>query len=199
MVETELSPIHILPSGLCEDSNGESRSLIKRMADRDPAALVELHGMWCPILLGSAQRILGDAQEADKVVLETFVRLWRRANGYDPHKSPPFVWAFAVMRAFCIDKLRRRRRRRNNPPANTHIHIDKHDNPRVMPLDDFRRVRSALDHLSPDERSCLELAVFLGCNSQGSTNQADISMSGVKNRLRQALKKMRNHLSRYEL
>jgi len=199
MVETELSPIHILPSGLCEDTSGEARGLIRRMANLDPAALVELYGMWCPILLGSAQRMLGDVQEADNAVQETFIRLWRRASEYDPHRSPPFVWAFAIMRAYCIETLRRRSRKRKNPPPATQIHFDKHENPRVMPLDDFRRVRAALDHLSPDERSCLEIAVFLGCHSIESPDQADTSMSGVKNRLRQALKKMRNHLSRYEL
>ncbi len=199
MVETGLSPIHILPSGLCEDSSGEARGLIRRMANRDPAALVELHGMWCPILLGAALRMLGDAQEADKAVQETFIQLWGRASNYDPHQSPPFVWAFAVLRAYCIQRLRRRSRSKKPPPPVSHIHFDKHENPRVMPLDDFRRVRSALDHLTPDERNCLELAVFLGCRTTESPDHPDTSVIGVKNRLRQALKKIRNHLSRYEL
>ncbi len=199
MVETELSPSHILPSGLCEDPSGEARNLIGRMANRDPAALVELHGMWCPVLLGAATRMLGDAQEAEKAVLETFVRLWRRAVEYDPHQTPPFVWAFTMLRTHCASLLRRRSRARKSPSHPVQHPSEKHENPRVMPMDDFRRVRAALDHLAPDERECLESAVFLAVNLTEFADPSDHPAGGVKNRLRQALKKVRNHLSRYEL
>ena len=110
MIETELSPIHSLPSGLCEDPCGEAAALIGRMAKDDPAALVELHGRWSPVLLGISCRMLGDRREAEEVVQDTFVRMWQHSADYDPHRSPPFVWAFALMRGFCIDRLRSRHR-----------------------------------------------------------------------------------------
>jgi RNA polymerase sigma-70 factor (ECF subfamily) len=66
-------------------------------------------------------------------------------------------------------------------------------------LDDFRRVRAALDQLPPDERSTLELAVFLDYTHSEIAEPLGSPLSTTKNRLRQALKKIRNHLSRYEL
>jgi len=203
MVETELSPIHILPSGLGEDPTSEHANLIRRMAHSEAAALAELYGMWAPVFLGVACRMLGDRRDAENVVLETFVRLWRSAGDYDPHQSPPFVWAFAVMRGYCMERLRFRYRAKKDssrgiqiPP---HGPTEKCENPQVMGLDDFRRVKAAMDHLAPEERGCLEAAVFLAYTHKEAGEHLETSLGTVKNRLRHALKKVRNHLSRYEL
>ena len=203
MVETDLSPIHILPSGLGEDTSRENTRLIQRMANKEPAALAELYGSWAPVFLGAACRMLGDRREAEDVVRDTFVRLWRQAADYDPHQAPPFVWAFAIMRRFCSDCLRARQRAKKdsarNPQPQFHSSAEKSENPRVMAADDFRRVKAAMDQLSPEERSCLESAVFLAYSPSEIGDHPETSITTIKNRLRHALKKARNHLSRYEL
>ncbi len=203
MVDSDLSPIHSLPSGLCEDPTGEAATLIGRMAKGDGGALAELHGMWSPILLGVSCRMLGDRREAEEVVQDTFVRMWHRSAEYDPHRSPPFVWAFAVMRGYCIDRLRFRHRAKRDSsqvvPIHLHAPPERSEDPRVMALDDWRRVRAALDLLPPDERSCLELAVFLEYTHSEISEHLGTPLGTVKNRLRRALEKVRNQLSRYEL
>jgi RNA polymerase sigma-70 factor (ECF subfamily) len=203
MIESDLSPIHALPSGLCEDPTGEAVALILRMAKGDGAALAELHGIWSPTLLGISCRMLGDRREAEEVVQDTFVRVWHRSAEYDPHQSPPFVWAFAVLRGYCIDRLRFRHRAKRDSsrvvPIHLHAPPEKSEDPRVMAMDDWRRVRAALDLLPPDERSCLELAVFLEYTHSEISEHLGTPMGTVKNRLRRALEKVRNQLSRYEL
>ena len=204
MIETELSPIHSLPSGLCEDPSQAVASLIGRMANRDPSALVELHALWGPVFLGIACRMLGDRHDAEEVVHDTFVLIWKGASDFNPHQSPPFVWAFALMRGLCIERLRIRHRSKKEASRSAPIPLptavlEKFDNPPVMALDDFRRVRAALNQLTPEERSCLELAVFLKYTHFEISKHPDLPMGTVKNHLRQALKKVRNLLSRYEL
>jgi RNA polymerase sigma-70 factor (ECF subfamily) len=173
------------------------------MAKADAAALVELHGIWAPVFLGVACRMLGDRREAEDVVQDTFIRIWRNSAQYDPHQAPPFVWAFVVLRSYCVDRLRSRHRAKRNHSRDVATHLqtlpEKSENPRVMALDDFRRVRAALDQLPPDERSTLELAVFLDYTHSEIAEPLGSPLSTTKNRLRQALKKIRNHLSRYEL
>ena len=203
MMETELSPIHSLPSGLCEDPSRMAATLIRRMANNDTTALLELHGIWSPVFLGIAIRMLGDSKEAEEVVQDTFVRIWNGSAEYNPHHSPPLVWAFTMMRGYCIERLRSRHRSKKETPRAVFIPLstasEKFENPRVMAVDDYRRVRAALNQLTPDERSCMELAVFLKYTHSESLKHPDTPMGTVKNHLRQALKKVRNHLSRYEL
>ena len=104
-----------------EDQMGVAAALIDRMARGDGRALTELYGMWSPILLGASVRMLGDRHEAEEIVQDTFVRIWHRSVDYDPSQSPPFAWAFAVMRGYCIDRLRYR-------------HREKRDSSRVVPI-----------------------------------------------------------------
>jgi RNA polymerase sigma-70 factor (ECF subfamily) len=189
-----------MPSGLCEDTDGEATALIARMGRGDGRALEDLFGMWGPVFHGISLRILGDPKDAAKAVRESFVRMWQRASDFDPHQAPPFVWAFAILRERCITRLRRRKIK--PPAASTQAIAQSNgipEDPRVMPLDDWRRLRSALESLPPDERTSLENAVFLGYARSAASSGPESPSSAVKTCLRRALDKIRNDLSRYEL
>jgi RNA polymerase sigma-70 factor (ECF subfamily) len=194
MLDVSASPIHALSSGLCEDVNGESLALIRRIARRDPAALADLFANWGPVLLGIACRMLGDRREANDVLHRTFHAIWKRSADYDPHQSPPFVWALVIMRGLAIDRLRRGNGSRNaRPPASA----NRGENPKTLSSDDCTRLRSAIDQLDPEDRRCLESAVFLDfASGAGADTTASVA---VKNRLRRALDLLRNQLSRHEL
>jgi RNA polymerase sigma-70 factor, ECF subfamily len=194
-----------LPNGsgsFCEDRTGEVIALISRMAKEDGSALTELYGIWNPVLLGIACRMLGDRREAEEAVQDTFIRLWHRAADYDEMQSPPFVWAFAVIRGYCIDRLRYRHRGKRDSsrvvPIHLHAPPEEVEDTRIMALDDLRRVKAALDELKQDERRCLELAVFLEYSHSEISEYLGTPLGTVKNRLRRALEKVRNQLSRHE-
>lgn len=198
----EILPSRKFSTGLGEDRTGDVVALIARMAKGEGDALTELHGMWSPVLLGAAFKALGDRHEAEEVVQDTFVRLWHRSSDYDPVQSPPFAWAFAVMRGYCIDRLRYRHRGKRNSsqvvPIHLHAPAEPSEDTQVMALDDWRRVRAALDLLRDDERNCLELAVFLEYTQSEISEHLGTPLGTVKNRLRRALEKVRNQLSRNE-
>jgi len=201
MIEDRLSPVHAMPSGLCEDTAGETTALVARMGQGDKRALEELFACWGPVFLGISQRMFGDRKEAEKVVSDTFVRMWRRSADYDPHKSPPFVWAFTMLRDRSIHRLHRRRKPPAIPQRATvaKARTEATEDPRVMPMDDWQRLRSAMDSLSPEEETCLETAVLLGYARSSIPGQPDAPSATVKTCLRRALDKIRNQLSRYEL
>lgn len=192
-----------IPPSLCEDRSGETGALIHRMAAGDDGALAALHGIWAPTLLGIACRMLGDRREAEEVLQDTFVRLWHRSADYQASQSPPFVWAYSVLRGYCIDRLRYRHREKRDSSRVVSIHLhappEAMEDSNIMAVDDWRSVREALDKLTLEERNCLELAIFLEYTHSEISRQLGTPLGTVKNRLRRALEKVRNHLSRYEL
>lgn len=202
MPEPEPAAMPVFAAGLAEDRNGEAAALIARMAKEDGSALAELHGIWAPILLGIACRMLGDRREAEEAVQDTFVRMWHRSADFDPMQSPPFVWAFALLKGYCIDRLRYRHRSKRDSsrvvPIHLHAPPEEMEDPQVIALDDYRRVRSALKVLAAEERRCLELAVFLEYTHSEISTHLGTPLGTVKNRLRRALEKVRNQLSRHE-
>ncbi len=58
--------------------------LLERIVARDQAALAALYDRHCRLLFTLILRILKDRGEAEDVLQEVFVRVWDRADGYDP-------------------------------------------------------------------------------------------------------------------
>ncbi len=103
-----------------------------------------------------------------------------------------------MLRELCVARLQRQRSYKPlaERPSTAPPHPDIVEDPRVMPLDDWRRLRNALDSLPPEELGCLETAVLLG---YARPHPTDAPSATVKSCLRRALEKIRNQLSRYEL
>lgn len=203
MREPASQSMESIPTGLCEDPTGRAATLISRMGRGEEAALAELHEMWGPVLLGIACRMIGDRHDAEEIVQDAFVRMWHRAADYDAAQSPPFVWAFAVMRGLCIDRLRFRHRAKRDSsrvvPIHLHAPPDSLEDPRILAVDDWRRVRRFMEALPPDERGCLELAVFLEYTHSEISERLGTPLGTVKNRLRRALDKIREHMKHHEI
>ena len=194
MLDISASPPHTLSSGLCEDVTGEALALIHRMGKGDPAAFADLYASWGPILLGIACQMLGDRREANEVLHRTFLEIWKRAGDFDPHQSPPFVWALVLMRGIAVKRLRHHAGNRHTRHA---VCLDHVENPKTLSSDDCLRLKSALAQLDPEDRLCLESAVFLDyAHGIGPDSSATLA---VKHRLRRALDFLRNPLSRHEL
>lgn len=75
----------------------------------DRAAGLELTRRITPRLLAYATRVLGDRAQAEDVVQEAMLRLWRAAPGWQPGGAKPSTWAYRVTANLCIDHLRKKR------------------------------------------------------------------------------------------
>src|SRR5512141_1373910 len=87
-------------------------SLRRRLAARDEQALVELIEVASPWLLGIAQGMLSDPDEAQEVVLEVFAAAWDRVDRLGDEHDALLPWLLRIARNRAIDRLRRRRRTR---------------------------------------------------------------------------------------
>jgi RNA polymerase sigma factor (sigma-70 family) len=55
---------------------------------------------------GLAVTILGDANAAEDVAQETFVRAWRHASTYDARRGPVSGWLLTIARNLALDRAR---------------------------------------------------------------------------------------------
>ena len=75
----------------------------------DGRAAQELARRLTPMLMGYAYRMLKDRAEAEDVVQETMLRLWRAAPGWQTGEAKVSTWAYRVAGNLAIDRLRKRR------------------------------------------------------------------------------------------
>lgn len=73
--------------------------------DPDLRLLYETHA---GELFGFAWRALGDRGAAEDLVQEVFLRVWLRADTYEPDRGPVRAWIFAIARNLAIDVARAR-------------------------------------------------------------------------------------------
>ncbi|MCB2115095.1 MAG: RNA polymerase sigma factor [Rhodobacteraceae bacterium] len=75
----------------------------------DPSAARVLATRLTPLALRVAQRMLGDAAEAEDVAQEAMLRLWRAAPGWQAGTAKVSTWLYRVVVNLATDRLRRRR------------------------------------------------------------------------------------------
>jgi len=117
------SPEHILSFGLAlnivkrfEDRSGfgsplQLEQLVRRTSRADATAFAMLYRQSAPKLFGIALRIVGNRDEAEEVLQESFVAVWQRAGDYDVERGSAAGWLVTIVRHCAIDHLRRRARR----------------------------------------------------------------------------------------
>ena len=83
--------------------------LVRRVGRGDPAAIQAMVARKLPRMLALAQRILGDAVEAEDVAQDAMLRAWKQAPKWRPGKAKFDTWLHRVALNLCYDRLRRRR------------------------------------------------------------------------------------------
>jgi RNA polymerase sigma-70 factor, ECF subfamily len=174
-------------------------ALVQAVAEGDGDALGELYDRFSPLLLALGRRILGDAEEAEDVVQETFVHLWRRATRYDPQKSSVSTFLVLVTRSRAIDRLRTRQvidRTLGQVGLEPSATLDTSGDgvSRVLNLERRERVRQELATLPDEQRQVLDLAFFDGLTQREIAERTGIPLGTVKTRTLLAMRKLRTVL-----
>jgi RNA polymerase sigma-70 factor (ECF subfamily) len=169
-------------------STSPSAALLVRLTSGDTLALGEVYDRYAGLVNGLALRILRDRAEAEDVVQEVFVQIWRQAGRFDPARGTPEAWICTMARTRALDRLRRRASRREEPSESAPGATEA---PRT---EQALAVRKALDSLSPDQRRALELAYYEGLTQTEIAARLEEPLGTIKTRIRTAMIRLRDVL-----
>ncbi len=174
---------------------------MERLSHRDSAALEALYGRYGNLVYSTARRILRDAQLAEDVSQEVFLRLWRQPERYAAERGDFVTWLLSVTRNRAVDWLRTRGRRfRVEATLPEHqgqeLCSDKaHDPALSAELADQRRtILGAMAALSPQQRQVIALAYFGGLTQREMAQRLGQPLGTVKTRVRAAMQRLRRAL-----
>ncbi|HEY7683062.1 MAG TPA: sigma-70 family RNA polymerase sigma factor [Gemmatimonadales bacterium] len=173
-------------------------SLQARLIARDERALVELVELATPWLLGVAQGMLADRDDAEEVVQEAFTIAWRRVDLFDREQGRILPWLLRIVRNRAIDHLRGRRRRREKAqrlelwqPSDDRQAAQEPNEAAHPGWHVHESVHAALRALPEDQRQVVRLAYFEGLTQAEIAGELGIPIGTVKTRLRLAFDKLR--------
>jgi RNA polymerase sigma-70 factor (ECF subfamily) len=164
--------------------------LIRRVAAGDRAAVGLLYDRYAALLLAVAQRIVGDPREAEDLLHDVILEIWRAAGDHDEARGSVRSWILMRMRSRSLD--RRRAPRVARQVALTPQVVDETpalDDPQLAP--DRARVRKALAALPPEQRAVLELGYYEGLSSTEIAERLAAPVGTVKSRVAAGLSKLR--------
>ena len=99
--------------------NPTSAALAERLAaialSGDRAAFADLFRYYAPRIKAYLMKLGGDPGTAEELMQEAMVTVWRKASQFDPAKSAPSTWVFAIARNLRIDAYRHQRRPEFDP------------------------------------------------------------------------------------
>ena len=172
-------------------------NLLHAIALRDEQALASLYDRYRLILFGLLIRILNSREEAEDVLQEVFLQVWRRAADFDERRGRAFTWLITLARSRAIDRLRQLGSRERLALSA----IDFVDDVASSPVRDALRseqrqiVAGALAELSEEQRRALTLAYFEGLTQTEIAARLSSPLGTVKTRMRSGMIKLRELLS----
>jgi RNA polymerase sigma-70 factor, ECF subfamily len=89
-----------------ETSKLSDGDLLRAAARGGENALAEIYDRYRLILFGLIVRILHDRAEAEDVLQETFLQVWRRAGDFDESRGRAFTWLVTIARSRALDRPR---------------------------------------------------------------------------------------------
>ncbi len=175
----------------------EDAALTARLQRNERDAFASLYDAYARIAFGLAYRMLGDAGEAEDVVQESFVMVWRQADRLDPSRGSVRTLLLTIVPRRSIDALRKRSNRLEKIDAVEAFASNAADPLEFASAGEERSlIRRAMEELPREQRQAIELTYFGGLTVVEMADQQGIPVGTAKSRLRLALDRLRNALAK---
>jgi len=186
----------------------ELSQLLARAGLGDRAAFGQLYERTSGHLFAVVLRIQRDRGQAEDLLQEIYVSVWKAAASFDAARSQPLTWLTSIARNRAIDSLRRAQAQ---PRLESTTRDDDDDRPDAAdaladdgpgPLEllgrasDARELTQCMERLTPPQRQSVALAFFDGLSHAEVAEQLREPLGTVKSWVRRALMTLKGCLER---
>lgn len=189
--ETTIRLVHSSTSREPEKLTDEDLLIATGRGDRHAAR--ELMHRTTPRILGLAKRLLSDPVEAEDIVQETFIRVWKAAARWQPGRAKVSTWISRIAINLCYDRMRRRRE---------HLVDEIPDQVDAAPSQETdlvrrqsgNRVADAVAGLPERQRLALELVHFQDMSNIEAADIMEVSVEAMESLLARGRRKLKSIL-----
>jgi RNA polymerase sigma-70 factor (ECF subfamily) len=187
-----------------DDANAADAALVLAVASGDRKALAALYDRHGSAMLGLGVRVLRNRRDAEDVLHDVFLEVWRRAHTYDRTRASVRGWLFLMMRSRSLD-----RRKSAAFSLSTSLEVTGLDavaskasslgstgasgEAPLLALDHKRAVE-ALSRLPEAQQHVVILGYFEGLSSSEIAAELDVPIGTVKSRVAAAMRALRDSL-----
>jgi RNA polymerase sigma-70 factor (ECF subfamily) len=182
-----LSFVLALVAGIFEDD----ATLASRLARGDEDALRRLYDRLAGRVRAIALRLLARPSEADDVVQDTFVEVWRSADRYDPARGSLATWVSTIAHRRAVDRLRRPATRPLGEDADRALAgVAASPQESVADREERAHVTRALLALPPEQREPIEMMYYRGLSQSEAAELLGVALGTLKSRVRTGMARL---------
>ena len=160
------------------------------------AELYDRHNAW---LMAVAFRILNNRRDAEDLLHDVFIEIWKKASSYDQSRGSLKSWLAVKIRSRALDRLRTLSNLKKHEAEQMNEEITaatmSTSVTRSVEEDQAKRM---LQQLTPMQRNIIELSYFRGFTCQEIANHCQMPLGTVKSDLLRSMKALRNNLKQCE-
>lgn len=176
------------PGRASDEARRELAALFPAIASGDRSAFARLYERTSAKLYGVALRILKSESEAEEVLQDVYVSVWRNAGRFRAERASPITWLAVLARNRAIDRIRGRRAptaslEEVGDPASSDLNALEI----LEQADDRKRLDGCLNELDESPRRAILSAFLDGSTHSEIAAREDVPLGTMKSRIRRAL------------
>jgi RNA polymerase sigma factor (sigma-70 family) len=184
-LKTSHTPHHYTEDELVRDLKAGNKEAFSYLYDHYSAALY-----------GLLLRIVRDEEQAQDLLQESFIKIWKNISSYDSTKGRLFTWMLNISRNHALDLLRSKGYKSGSTiqPIENSVHLvaDSSENPGRH---DHIGMEKVMEKLTPEQRTLIQKIYYEGFTYEETSQALNLPLGTVKTRIRSAIIHLRKLLS----
>ena len=166
--------------------------LLPLLLKKDDRSFTLLYDNYSKSLYGIIFNLIKDKEEAEDVLQEVFVKIWKNIDTYNTSKGRLYTWMLNIARNSSIDKLRSKGFNNNqkNLSTDNFVHI-LDDNSKTINKIDAIGIKEFIKKLKPKCIQLIDLLFFKGYTQQEASDELEIPLGTVKTQNRNCMNELR--------
>ena len=173
--------------------------LLALTATGDQRAFQQLYANSSSHLFGLLLRMLKRRDWAEEALQDCYIKIWQKAETYEPLKGAPLTWLMTVARYRALDLLRVKRPEVEMPEEGEEVPFSMEDTSespedRAVESEGIGRLEGCMKGLQQEQRQSVLLAYYEGYTHQELAARLNAPLGTVKSWVRRGLSKLRECL-----
>lgn len=178
-----------------ETNAGVAEAILNRIANGDSSAVQDCLNKYGGLVWSLARRMLNNADDAEDVVQEIFVDIWKNAARFDESQASETTFIAMIARRRIIDRIRYAKRR---PAPDSFEEILTEPSERfdvsMQTSVEAAEAARALQSLRPEQQQVLQLSIVHGLSHQEIADRTGMPLGTVKTHARRGILQARELL-----
>jgi len=169
--------------------------LIDLIKKNNNNAYTTLYDMYSKSLFAVIYSIVKEREDAEDVLQETFIKIWKSIDSYSEKKGRLYTWMLNIARNTSVDKLRSKNfnNSKKNLTSDNFVHL-LDDNSKLLNKIDSIGIPEFIQKLKPKCIALIDLLFFKGYTQQEASEELEIPIGTVKTQNRNCINDLRNFL-----